>query len=109
MTDPYLNDGLIFFPPGTLTELIRRERAKERKACEEELAYWKAKAEEWHTLEDAERYRYLRNRNSAQVLETVGPEAGCWIDCDDKDGGLCLLTGEDADAAIDAAIRARKE
>ena len=50
MTDPYLNDGLIFFPPGTLTELIRRERAKERKACEEELAYWKAKAEEWHTL-----------------------------------------------------------
>ena len=33
MTDPYLNDGLIFFPPGTLTELIRRERAKEREEC----------------------------------------------------------------------------
>jgi hypothetical protein len=50
MTDPYLNDGLIFFPPGTLTELIRREREKEREECAKELAYWKAKAAEWHEL-----------------------------------------------------------
>lgn len=33
MTDPYLNDGLIFFPPGTLAELIKREREKEREEC----------------------------------------------------------------------------
>ena len=52
---------------------------------------------------DAERYRYLRNRDAAYVLKTIGPAAGCWIDCDDEDRGLCLLTGEDADAAIDAA------
>ena len=52
---------------------------------------------------DAERYRYLRNRDAAYVLKTTGPAAGCWIDCDGEDGGLCLLTGEDADAAIDAA------
>lgn len=51
---------------------------------------------------DAARYRYLRNRDAAYVLKTTGPAAGCWIDCDGEDGGLCLLTGEDADAAIDA-------
>ena len=62
-----------------------------------------AEAERDALLADAERYRYLRNRNSAQVLEMVGPAAGCWIDCDDEDGGLCLLTGQDADATIDAA------
>jgi hypothetical protein len=27
-----------------------------------------------------------------------------WIDCDDENGVLTLLTGEDADAAIDAAM-----
>jgi hypothetical protein len=52
---------------------------------------------------DAERYRYLRNRDAAYVLKTTGPAAECWIDCDGEDGGLCLLTGGDADAAIDAA------
>lgn len=62
------------------------------------------KAERDAAVKDAERYRYLRNRKSAQVLEMVGPAAGCWIDCDDEDGGLCLLTGQDADAAIDAII-----
>jgi len=30
---PYSYDGLVMFPPGTLAELIRRERAKEREAC----------------------------------------------------------------------------
>lgn len=70
-----------------------------RQHCEIE----QLKAERDALLADAERYRYLRNRNSAQVLEMVGPAAGCWIDCDDEDGGLCLLTGQDADATIDAA------
>jgi hypothetical protein len=52
---------------------------------------------------DAERYRYLRNRNPTDVLQTSGDAAGCWIDCDAEET-LTLLTGEDADAAIDAAM-----
>ena len=53
---------------------------------------------------DAERYRYLRNRNPQEILPVIGPAAGAWIDCDDESGELTLLTGEDADAAIDAAM-----
>lgn len=53
---------------------------------------------------DAERYRYLRNRNRHEVLFLTGPAAGVWIDCDDEKGDLTLLTGVDADAAIDAAM-----
>lgn len=51
---------------------------------------------------DAERYRYLRNRNRQEVLNLTGPAAGVWIDCDDENGDLIFLTGDDADAAIDA-------
>ena len=51
---------------------------------------------------DAERYRYLRNRNPQEILTVIGPAAGAWIDCDDEDGELILLTREDADAVIDA-------
>ena len=66
--------------------------------------------EYWHTLHDklaavvadAERYRYLRDRNSADVLEKTGDEAGCWIDCEVGEA-LTLLTGKDADDAIDKA------
>jgi len=56
---------------------------------------------------DAERYRYLRNRRPADVLNVSGPAAGCWIDCEggeDKPYPLMLLTGADADAAIDAVM-----
>jgi hypothetical protein len=53
---------------------------------------------------DAERYRYLRNRNPREILRVIGNAAGVWIDCDDEHGVLTLLTGEDADAAIDAAM-----
>ena len=56
---------------------------------------------------DAERYRYLRNRDPAEVLSKEGRDAGCWIDCEEKGGiayKLQLLTGDDADAAIDAAM-----
>jgi hypothetical protein len=58
---------------------------------------------------DAERYRYLRNRDPKQVWRRSGKAAGVWIDCEDDLSGLQLLTGDDADAAIDAAaaIRAR--
>jgi hypothetical protein len=55
---------------------------------------------------DAERYRYLRSADRRECLTDYGPEAGCWIDCEDSVGNLILLTGADADAAIDAAIDA---
>lgn len=54
-------------------------------------------------MADAARYRYLRNRQSHDVFNKDGSEAGAWIDCTAADGTLVLLTGEDADAAIDAA------
>ena len=53
---------------------------------------------------DAARYRYLRNRVPNDVLSGRGPTAGCWIDTDDEEGNLVLLTGDSADEAIDAAI-----
>ena len=58
------------------------------------------------TRNDAERYRYLRNRVPAEVLGQVKSAAGCWIDCEDEEGTLILLTGDDADAAVDAAMLA---
>lgn len=54
---------------------------------------------------DAERYRYLRNRIAEIVLSGSGPAIGCWIDCENAAEELILLTGDDADAAIDAARR----
>ena len=53
---------------------------------------------------DAERYLYLRNRLPADVLGQVKSAAGCWIDCEDENGTLVLLTGDDADFAVDAAM-----
>lgn len=61
---------------------------------------------------DAERYRYLRNRGADEVLHVSGPAAGCWIDCEigsEHPYPLTLLTGDDADAAIDAAMAETKE
>ena len=52
---------------------------------------------------DAERYRYLRNRDPDEVFNKSGKAAGVWIDWEDDTAGLQLLTGDDADAAIDAA------
>jgi len=63
-----------------------------------------AAAELRRLIADAERYRYLRNRNPQEILPVIGNAAGVWIDCDDENGVLTLLTGEDADAAIDAAM-----
>ena len=58
---------------------------------------------------DAERYRYLRNRVPSEVLGQLKRAAGCWIDCEDDDGVLTLLTGHDADAAIDAALATHQQ
>ena len=53
---------------------------------------------------DAARYRYLRNRSPAVVLDRFGQDAGVWIDMESDEGRLVLLTGDDADTAIDAEI-----
>ena len=77
--------------------------ARELEACP--TINYKPHAAELRRLHaDAERYRYLRNRNPQEILPVIGPAAGAWIDCDDENGELTLLTGEDADAAIDAAM-----
>jgi hypothetical protein len=65
-----------------------------------------ALADQQSLSRDAERYRYLRDRSPNEVLTLIGTHAGCWIDCESDSGTLTLLTGEDADAAIDAAIAA---
>lgn len=56
--------------------------------------------------QDAARYRYLRNRIAEIVLSGKGPVIGCWIDCENEAEELILLTGDDADAAIDKAMKA---
>lgn len=72
----------------------------------EEFAELEDKLEGWER--DAMRYRYLRNRVPAEVLGQVKSAAGCWIDGEDEDGVLILLTGDDADTAIDAAMSASR-
>jgi hypothetical protein len=59
-------------------------------------------------LNDA-RYRYLRNRDPKEVFNKSGKAAGVWIDWEDDMAGLQLLTGDDADAAIDAAMEPATE
>jgi len=72
----------------------------------EEFAELEDKLEGWER--DAMRYRYLRSRVPAEVLGQVKSAAGCWIDGEDEEGVLMLLTGDDADAAIDAAMLAER-
>ena len=77
----------------TVQRLIAKERAEVARLTAERDAL---KA-------DAERYRYLRNRVPAEVMNKRGAAAGCWIDCEDATGRLTLVTGDDADKDIDAA------
>jgi hypothetical protein len=78
------------------------ERLRSDRDCEKRL---RKDAEDMRETfaEDAERYAYLRNRVPAEVLGQVKSAAGAWIDGEDDEGVLILLTGADADAAIDAA------
>lgn len=62
------------------------------------------RAERDALLADASRYRYLRNRNPDEVLTSRGLAAGLWIDCENSSGTLMLVTGDDADKGIDAAM-----
>jgi len=52
---------------------------------------------------DAERYRYLRDRVHADVLNGRGPDAGVWCDMENEMGTLVLVTGDDLDWEVDAA------
>ena len=58
---------------------------------------------------DAARYRYLRSESRREALDKWGPAAGCWIDSEDEHHNLILLTGEDADEAIDTAMETMNE
>ena len=68
---------------------------------ERELAAAKAEVEALRT--DAERYRYLRDRVHADVLNGRGPGAGVWCSMENEMGTLVLVTGDDLDAEVDAA------
>ena len=59
-------------------------------------------------VRDAGRYRYLRDIRRRDAIVLSGPEAGVWCDAEDEDGTLLLLTEDDLDAAIDAAMLAAK-
>lgn len=58
---------------------------------------------------DAARYRYLRSEKRREALHLTGPNAGVWCDTEDENGTLFLLTEEDLDAAIDAALAAQQK
>lgn len=85
---------------------MQRERDDANKALA--LAYmsgsYDAKKQLAACQADAARYRYLRHASRRECLDKNGPEAGCWIDCEDENHMLILLTEEDADNAIDAAM-----
>lgn len=87
-------------------EALRLADELERDKWHVPAVVMQAAADELRRLHaDAERYRYLRNRDPQEILAVIGPAAGVWIDCEEENGDLTLLTGEDADAAIDAEMR----
>ena len=89
-----------------------RQRCAELEKERDELIGRPIPLTEWQKMEnelaacqaDAARYRYLRHASRRECLDRSGPEAGCWIDCEDENHMLILLTEEDADNAIDAAM-----
>lgn len=85
--------------PDSIPTAVMRERAE--RAERESVAL---RAELAEARKDAARYRYLRDRVPSEVLGQVKSVAGCWIDSEDEEGNLVLLTGSDADTTIDAAL-----
>jgi hypothetical protein len=67
-----------------------------------------ARAEVEALRADAERYRYLRSRQALEVLTGRGPSAGVWCDMENEMGTLVLVTGNDLDAEVDAALAKEK-
>ena len=61
------------------------------------------------TLADAHRYRYLRDIKRRDCLTLTGPDAGVWCDAEDEDRNLMLLTEDDLDQAIDAAMQKERK
>ena len=91
-----------------LTVNVEFARQLERELCRLTAENERLKADnEALRLNDA-RYRYLRNRDPKEVFGKSGKAAGVWIDWEDDMAGLQLLTGDDADAAIDAAMKGDK-
>lgn len=60
-------------------------------------------------LADAQRYRYLRDIKRRDCLTLTGPDAGVWCDAEDEDRNLMLLTEDDLDQAIDAAMQKERK
>ena len=60
-------------------------------------------------LANAQRYRYLRDIKRRDCLTLTGPDAGVWCDAEDEDRNLMLLTEDDLDQAIDAAMQKERK
>ena len=60
-------------------------------------------------LADVQRYRYLRDIKRRDCLTLTGPDAGVWCDAEDEDRNLMLLTEDDLDQAIDAAMQKERK
>lgn len=60
-------------------------------------------------IADVQRYRYLRDIKRRDCLTLTGPDAGVWCDAEDEDRNLMLLTEDDLDQAIDAAMQKERK
>ncbi len=60
-------------------------------------------------LADVQRYRYLRDIKRRDCLTLTGPDAGVWCDAEDEDRNLMLLTEDDLDQAVDAAMQKERK
>ena len=60
-------------------------------------------------IADVQRYRYLRDIKRRDCLTLTGPDAGVWCDAEDEDRNLMLLTEDDLDQSIDAAMQKERK
>ena len=119
-----ITEGIHTCTPNLVIERLTAEIAIERRLSfrtqlaemDAELVKTRDLAEHWMIIaeqrrvelgecrKDAERYQYLRNIERRECLDLTGPEAGVWCDAENEMGELLLLTEDDLDAAIDAAM-----